>query len=55
MKMTKFGKKSFRYAAPVLWSSLPENLEILLILISLNLLCLDGMVRTVTAPLAKST
>ena len=29
-------------------------LEVLLILISLNLLCLDGTVRTVTAPLVKS-
>ena len=25
VKMTKFGKNSFRYAAPVLWNSLPEN------------------------------
>ena len=25
MKTTKFGKNSFRYAAPVLWNSLPEN------------------------------
>ena len=25
VKTTKFGKNSFRYAAPVLWNSLPEN------------------------------
>ena len=25
VKTTKFGKNSFRYAAPVLWNSLPDN------------------------------
>ena len=54
VKTTKFGKNSFRYAAPVLWNSLPENFRNTVMLISLNLLCLDGTVRTVTAPLVKS-
>ena len=46
VKTTKFGKNYFRYAAPVLWNSLPENFR--------NLLWPDGTVRTVTAPLVKS-
>ena len=49
LKTTKFGKNSFRYAAPVLW-----NFRNTVNFNHLNLLCLDGTVRAVTAPLVKS-
>ena len=43
MKTTLFGKRSFKYAAPVLWNSLPDDLDNVPILISLRGLFFHGM------------
>ena len=47
MHTSTFGKRSFRYAAPVLWNSLPDDFKNVQILINLKVLFYHGMVKIV--------
>ena len=47
VRTSSYGLSSFRYSAPKLWNSLPQHLEMKLILVILKVLSVPGMERVV--------
>ena len=49
VRTTTYGKKSFQYAAPILWNQLPENFRSQTLFYILGFLYLTGLAKNVSA------